>query len=196
MTPPARRSSAADREPISERLARFAWVAATFAGTRWGKFEDWTEQEFGHRLDLAQVDRHVKPIRAKSKRGRPPAKVVPRPERTPMLSDWLLVDEAGLGLLKVLFEVPGVWQAREALHEMLEATPGVRQFIEVDEDYSILVLALARTRSEANDLRARLQEHVPHGTVTMRTVRAESFRSTPKTWADLVRRELEEPLGE
>jgi hypothetical protein len=112
-----------------------------------------------------------------------------------MLSDWLLVDEAALGLLKVLFDVPGAWQARDALHEMLDTTPGVRQFIEVDEDYSLLVLALARTRREADDLRARLQEHVPHGTVTMRTVRAESFAPTPKTWTDLVRRELEDPLS-
>jgi hypothetical protein len=107
------------------------------------------------------------------------------------LFDSLHVDEHELGLLSLLFELPNPgFQPRPGLVQALEILPGIRQIVETREDGDVIALGVVRTIAEADDLKARIQEHVPGEGVRMRLIGRESHAAAPATWLDLAQREV------
>lgn len=199
------------------RAAHYAWVAAAFHGSRWNRFEEWASRSLPQALRLRDVQARTKGSWPPTNRGRPrkdgstrPPHVMPpaliRPETDPLradevgelaprlrrivMQDWHLVDEKRLGLCKTLFTIRGVPpDERVALHRTLNRMAGVRQWIELNTDYRLLVISITRTREEAEDLRARLQDRVRER-IEAETVELESHAPAPQTWLDLAAKEI------
>jgi hypothetical protein len=181
--------------PIDERLVRYAWVAARLSGvaTSKGGFEEWSERCFGRRLTDDHVRAYVTPLTPPTRKGRPRKHAGEAPKRegpTPALREWLAVDEQRLELLSVMFELPNRdFVPRSELFERLEKLPGIKQVIEIKEDGDIVALGLVRNMSEADDLKALVQEEVAGQGVRMRLIARESHAAAPATWLELTKRQ-------
>ncbi len=103
----------------------------------------------------------------------------------------MVVDEPALGLLRLLLRLPNDGLPRPELLEALRGLPGIRQVLEVSSDREILAVGLARDLREAEDLRARVQDHAVGQSVRMDIISAESHRPAERTWVELARRQLE-----
>ncbi len=107
-----------------------------------------------------------------------------------MFWDWLLVDEAALGLLRVLYRLPNNGLPRPGLLEALSGIGGIRQIIEVSGDLEVLVVAIVEDLQEAQRLRARIQDHAIEQPVRMDLLNYESHEPARQTWIQLARRQL------
>jgi hypothetical protein len=191
----AQKTATAELDHVPPRLARFAWVAAAYQGKRWQAFQGWVADELGVRVPMAEVTRHVNAVRTRTNRGRKAKSPRAAPPSENLIEDWVRVDEGALGLLKLLFRIPGDFHRREQMHQALNTLVGIRSFMEIGSDLELLAVGLVRNMDEADDLRREIQRVVPQHTVQMDIISAESHAPTRSTWIQIARRELEEVVA-
>lgn len=181
------------KRQLPKRLARFLWIASKLNGETGESLEAWCKQETGLEVQLKQVQELVKPLRPKTRRGRPPKQRKTRrrdaDDREHAIVDWLLVDEARLELLVVLYRLPSDGMPRPDLYDVISELPGVRQVIETKRDRELLVIGLVRSLKEADALRSLLEEHAPEESVSLDLVQRETHLPAVQTWTWLAKRE-------
>ena len=170
------------------RTAQLAYIAGRMRGIPVADIPRWARDELGVALSARRIQAATAPIRAtspyKRRPGRPQASPPPRTQK-PIIRDSLIVDERRLGLLRILFRLPNDGLPQPGLLAALDGLTGVRQILEVDATREILIVAVVRSFSEADDLRARLEELAPGRSVQRDLVSFESTAAAPATWRRL-----------
>jgi hypothetical protein len=176
------------------RALVYGWIAAKLMGRPGRSLPEFFAHEF--RIDVSEdtLERTVAALRGKSDYKSAPGPTPGRPAGLPRLepaiwTDWLRLDEERLGLRKVLIRIPNDGLSLAGAFDALEAMPGIRQIIETKEDREILAVALLRPGEEDDDLRARIQEHLPDRAVRVHVILRESDEPTKATWLEIARRE-------
>jgi hypothetical protein len=179
---------------VPRRLAQFAWIAAVLDGQTWSTFEPWITQRLGVELPRRVVDRHVRPVRPRGRQGRAVTTGSPSPREAPAFWRTVHVDEPALGLGRHLLRVmPASVRESRGLERTLPTIPGVRQVLRLAASGEYLIVAIVRTGAELDELRARIQEHAS-GVVGSTQVDFESHAGASRTWLNIARRELDDPL--
>jgi hypothetical protein len=186
-------------KPIhSQRFLRYAWIAARFHGIPNRRLPAFLEEVLlVNGVSDDTVDNAVSDVRASVNRdfgpGRPPASA--DGDDALVWTDWLRVDELGLGLRKALIRVPNEGWNVDSLVDALRSIAGVRQVIVTAEDREVLAVVIYRTPEEGANLRARIEEHagrLTSGTrlpIRMHLIEYETHEPTRLTWLDIARRE-------
>jgi hypothetical protein len=166
-----------------------AFVAARLHGIPFNGVPEWAETHLGLRFSKTRMQNALASVRLSSahkKRPGPPGAASCVPE-DPFIEDSLVIDEQKLGVLRVLFRLPNDGLPQAQLLEDLEGLPGVRQILELDSTRDVLVVALAGSMSDADDLRARIQDFVPGRGVVRDIISFESHAAMPATWKRLAK---------
>jgi hypothetical protein len=184
------------RSPKRTRVARWGWIAGKYAGYPNRSIPDFLQTFVDSSLDLSDdvLEQEVRPVRAtaahKLARGPNRGPVADAPENPLIWSDWLRLDEVGLGLHKLLIRIPNDGLPLDDLVAYLRELPGIRQVIETQEDNEVFAVALCRNEAEKQDLRALIRERAPAGvSVRMHVIRLEDQSPAIRTWLELARRE-------
>lgn len=178
---------------LNDQTTRVAYIAARAHGVRVDDVPAWVADHLGIKITRRQIQDAVGPIRAESahkqRRGR---KGVPRlVKREPILHEGLVVDEAKLGLRRVLFRLANEGWPQPALLQDLEGLAGVRQVLEVDSTRELIIVALVVSLEDADDLRAQIEERAPGRPVRRDFISYESTAAAAATWLRLAQRTIE-----
>lgn len=172
---------------VDERTARLAYIAGRMHGIPVARIPAWANEEFQLELSKRRLQDAIGPVRRRSPYkktpGRKGASRIVRQQ--PIIQDGVLVDEPALGLIRVLFRLANEGWTQGDLLVALETVPGIRQIIEVDSTRELIVIALAPSMDDADDLRARIEELAPGRPVRRDIISFESHRPAPATWRKL-----------
>jgi hypothetical protein len=136
----------------------------------------------GHNAAAKASMPHRAPQTRKGNPGRPGAR---NPKESNAIRDWLLVDEARLGIQKVLLRFPGDGSEQQALKEALQRTPGIRQVFETGHARDVFAMALLSPSADRRIFRARIEEIATR--FYWEDVLEESHESAIGTWRALAR---------
>jgi hypothetical protein len=100
------------------------------------------------------------------------------------------VDEAALGLHRILLHFPGDGASQSDLQDALESTPGIRQILEGGHARDLWAVAVVRNDEDRALLRAALSELTDR--FIWDEVLFETHRPAAQTWRELARRAAED----
>lgn len=178
------------------RFLRYAWVASRFHGLPARELPAFLQDEIKvEPVSEDTVENAMEGLKGsgpKRKRGGgPPPAANPDAVVWP---DWLRVDEIKLGLRKALIRIPNDGWPVDDLVDALRSMSGLRQIMVTKEDREIFAVLLYRNEDEADNLRARIEEHAgPNLRVRMHEIDYETDEPTKQTWLEIARREADEP---
>jgi hypothetical protein len=181
------------------RLLQFAWIAAKFQGLPDKGLPDFLQHQVGttpvkeDTFDAALDEVRVTSNK-KDRRGPAPSGATKPPAANPSVwTDWLRVDEGRLGLKRSIIRIPNDGLPATDLIEKLRNMPGIRQVMVTKEDREILAVAIYRKEEEADDIRAKVEEHAsPDFRVRMHELVIDTDEPTPLTWLEIAKHEAEE----
>lgn len=177
-----------------ERLYIFGWLAMKFDGRPGREVPTFFKKHFNVTVSEDTVTRAVDPVRGRNtfKRSGTAAGPEIANDEAAIWTDWLCVDEARLGVRKVLVHVANDGYELPGLVGALERLPGIRQVILTKERREVFAIALLRREEDEDGLRAQILEHAPGHAVTLSAIRVESDRPTRAAWFALARAEASE----
>ena len=186
MEPP--RARIGTRAPSPDELRR-SWIAARLSGVGVEDVPSWTKDQGLPTASKTSFQRAVGPVRAgATQQSWPDASGTGGHEERPLLRDWLLVDEAQLGIKKVVYRIANDGLVQPELIAAIALLEGVRQVLETSSDRMLIIVALVCDDPGARDLRARIEELAPGRAVRMDDVTWEDHSPAARAWVEVARR--------
>lgn len=189
------------KRTYDQRFLRYAWIAAQFHGIPDRQLPAFLKDDLGTEpVSTDTIQNSVRDVRAAN-----PNKATGRPEPADgdgealIWSDWLSVDERGLGLLTALVRIPNDGWDVEPVVSALRKMLGVRQVIVTAEDREVIAVLVFRSVQEGRDIRSQIEEHTARLAggaalpVRMHMIEFETHEPTRPTWLALAR--AESPAG-